>query len=139
MQRLADSSHVFLMGIGDAYGGLVELLSNNGKHYSHPPAQAQTKSAHRPENTTGKVTYVISFVAENSLQAVTRPTDDSVSGWYYQVSIKPEVPVKQTLCLNMFHLSPQSRHCPGSNVEAALPRFCGRKPRRLGSGAAPET
>jgi hypothetical protein len=30
--RLYDATQVFFMGVGDAYLGLVDLLSHNGKH-----------------------------------------------------------------------------------------------------------
>ncbi|KAI8943814.1 hypothetical protein NX059_001787 [Plenodomus lindquistii] len=65
-----DATQVFLMGIGDAYLGLVDLLS----HY---------------ENTTDEdspVEVLIGFVAETTIQSIKRATDDNIHHWYHDVS-----------------------------------------------------
>lgn len=48
---LSDRSHIFLMGVGDAYSGIIDLLSK------HPQAAEE-------------VDLTISFVAEHMLRSV---------------------------------------------------------------------
>ena len=47
-----------------------------------------------------RVTFIVSFVAENSLQSVRRPADDYISQWYYEVCILFHAHVRYTLLLN---------------------------------------
>jgi histone deacetylase 6 len=59
------------MGIGDAYLGLVDLLSHN-------------------ENCTdpdSPVECLIGFVGETTIQSIKRATDDTISSWYYSHSM----------------------------------------------------
>ncbi|KAL9080214.1 MAG: hypothetical protein Q9157_000997 [Trypethelium eluteriae] len=64
-----ESTHVFLLGIGDAYLGLINLLSNQ-------------------ESCTDRITFLISFVAETPLNRIRRPADeDEVARWFYQHSL----------------------------------------------------
>ncbi|OCK79599.1 hypothetical protein K432DRAFT_63137 [Lepidopterella palustris CBS 459.81] len=66
-----ESTDVFLMGVGAAYSGLIELLS---RHESCTDESSPIRS-------------VISFVAENPLQSVKRPADDYIGNWYHQHSL----------------------------------------------------
>ena len=43
------------------------------------------------ESCVDRVTFIVSFVAENSLQSVRRPADDYISQWYYEVSFFPHI------------------------------------------------
>ncbi|PZC92245.1 AcuC, Deacetylase, histone deacetylase and acetoin utilization protein [Pyrenophora tritici-repentis] len=66
-----EASQVFFMGIGDAYLGLVDLLSHN-------------------ENCTdpgSRVECLIGFVAETTIQSIKRAADDFISTWYYEHSM----------------------------------------------------
>ncbi|KAL6708309.1 Histone deacetylase hda1 [Coniothyrium glycines] len=66
-----DSTQVFFMGVGDAYLGLVDLLSVN-------------------ENCTdedGIVECLIGFVADSTIQSIKRATDDNISSWYHDHSM----------------------------------------------------
>lgn len=66
-----EATQVFLMGVGDAYLGLVDLLSHN-------------------ENCTdpdSPVECLIGFVAETTIQSIKRATDDTISSWYYSHSM----------------------------------------------------
>lgn len=58
---------LFILGIGDAYTGLINLMNTN-------------------ERCTEYIDYIFSFVAENVLQSVRRSTDDTVSEWYWKHS-----------------------------------------------------
>jgi histone deacetylase 6 len=63
------ATQVFLMGVGDAYLGLVDLIGRN-------------------ESTTeegSKIDMLIGFLAASTIQSVRRPTEDDVATWYYQV------------------------------------------------------
>lgn len=62
-----DATQVFLMGIGDAYHGLVDLLSLN---------ESTTESS-------SPVQCLIGFVAGTTIQSVKRATDDNISYWYH--------------------------------------------------------
>ncbi|KAF2633462.1 hypothetical protein BU25DRAFT_426991 [Macroventuria anomochaeta] len=62
-----EATQVFFMGIGDAYLGLVDLLSRN---------ETTTENGSRIE-------LIIGFVADSAIQSVKRPTDDDVGTWYY--------------------------------------------------------
>ncbi|KAI4946549.1 hypothetical protein J4E91_007237 [Alternaria rosae] len=66
-----EATQVFFMGIGDAYLGLVDLLSHN-------------------ENCTdpdSPVECLIGFVGETTIQSIKRATDDTISSWYYSHSL----------------------------------------------------
>ncbi|KAI4908918.1 hypothetical protein J4E90_008656 [Alternaria incomplexa] len=66
-----EATQVFFMGIGDAYLGLVDLLSHN-------------------ENCTdpdSPVECLIGFVGETTIQSIKRATDDTISSWYYSHSM----------------------------------------------------
>ncbi|KAF1833144.1 hypothetical protein BDW02DRAFT_589899 [Decorospora gaudefroyi] len=66
-----DATQVFFMGIGDAYLGLVDLLSHN-------------------ENCTDSdspVECLIGFVAETTIQSIKRATDDTIAAWYFAHSM----------------------------------------------------
>lgn len=72
------------MGIGDAYHGLVDLLSRNGERSSRRRDRLLTP----PESTTeegSKIELVIGFAADSTLQSIRRPTDDDIANWYYMV------------------------------------------------------
>ncbi|KAJ4990594.1 histone deacetylase [Stagonosporopsis vannaccii] len=63
----SDATQIFFMGIGDAYHGLVDLLS-------------------RTESTTeegSRVDFIIGFVADSAIQSIKRPTDDDIGQWYH--------------------------------------------------------
>lgn len=62
------SSHVFLMGIGDAYSAIIELLSH------HPTASED-------------VDLTVCFVAEHVLRSVQKSSDDSVAYRYHAQSL----------------------------------------------------
>ncbi|KAI9689327.1 MAG: Histone deacetylase hda1 [Bathelium mastoideum] len=67
--EIYESTHVFLLGIGDAYLGLINLLSSQ-------------------ESCTDRVTFVISFVAETPLNRIRRATDeDMMARWFYDHSL----------------------------------------------------
>ncbi|KAF2660148.1 hypothetical protein K491DRAFT_589511 [Lophiostoma macrostomum CBS 122681] len=62
-----DATQVYLMGIGAAYLGLVDLLSLN-------------------ENTTVEgtgVEHLIGFVSETPVHSIKRTTDDSIANWFF--------------------------------------------------------
>ncbi|OSS47788.1 hypothetical protein B5807_06562 [Epicoccum nigrum] len=63
----SDATQVFLMGIGDAYHGLVDLLSRN---------ESTTEEGSRIE-------LVVGFAADSTLQSIRRPTDDDIGTWYF--------------------------------------------------------
>ncbi|KAH3955578.1 hypothetical protein HBH64_124100 [Parastagonospora nodorum] len=62
-----DATQVFFMGIGDAYAGLVDLLSNY-------------ENCTEPDSV---VECLIGFVAETTIQSIKRPTDDTIALWYH--------------------------------------------------------
>lgn len=77
-----EAEYLFIIGIGDAYSGLIHLFNNNGS----PAHLSAVLSANRkPEHCTDSIDFIFSFVAENVLQSVRRQTDDYVSDWYYKV------------------------------------------------------
>ncbi|KAI9697741.1 MAG: Histone deacetylase hda1 [Bogoriella megaspora] len=55
--EIHEASHIFLLGIGDAYIGIIELLSNKPTCFP-------------------RITKTIAFVADNALKPVRRPADD---------------------------------------------------------------
>ncbi|KAF2129034.1 hypothetical protein P153DRAFT_357507 [Dothidotthia symphoricarpi CBS 119687] len=65
-----DATQVFLMGIGDAYLGLVDLLSLN-------------ENCTEPDSP---IACLIGFVAETAIQSIKRPTDDTIASWYFERS-----------------------------------------------------
>jgi histone deacetylase 6 len=66
------------MGIGDAYLGLVDLLSRN---------ESTTEE-------TSNLELIIGFVAESAISSVKRiNTDDDIGLWYHQV--RPQQPLTQ--------------------------------------------
>ncbi|KAF2033458.1 hypothetical protein EK21DRAFT_58471 [Setomelanomma holmii] len=65
-----DATQVFFMGIGDAYLGLVDLLSRN-------------EACTEPD---GIVECLIGFVADTTIQSIKRATDDMIAQWYYEHS-----------------------------------------------------
>ncbi|EOA88363.1 uncharacterized protein SETTUDRAFT_160266 [Exserohilum turcica Et28A] len=66
-----EATQVFLMGIGDAYLGLVDLLSHN-------------ENCTDPES---RVECLIGFVAGTTIQSIKRATDDTISSWYHSHSM----------------------------------------------------
>ena len=67
--EVQESTHIFLLGIGDAYLGLMNLLNNQ-------------------ESCTDRITFFISFVAETPLNRIRRATNDElVARWFYQRSL----------------------------------------------------
>ncbi|KAH8716962.1 hypothetical protein GQ44DRAFT_775716 [Phaeosphaeriaceae sp. PMI808] len=62
-----DATQVFFMGIGDAYLGLVDLLSNN----------------EQCSESESVIECLIAFVAETTIQSIKRATDDLIADWYY--------------------------------------------------------
>ncbi|KAJ4398464.1 Histone deacetylase hda1 [Didymella pomorum] len=66
-----NATQVFFMGIGDAYLGLVDLLSRN---------ESTTEE-------TSNLELIIGFVAESAISSVKRiNTDDDIGLWYHQHS-----------------------------------------------------
>lgn len=65
-----DASQVFFMGIGDAYLGLVDLLSHHENITEHDSS----------------VACLVGFVAETTIRSVKRATDDAIQSWYYDHS-----------------------------------------------------
>ncbi|KAF1810231.1 hypothetical protein P152DRAFT_105032 [Eremomyces bilateralis CBS 781.70] len=63
-----ENSHVFLMGVGAAYLGILDLISTN-------------------ETCTDQITGVISFISNQALLSVRRPTDDNIATWYWHHSL----------------------------------------------------
>ena len=64
-----ESTHIFLLGIGDAYLGLINLISNQ-------------------ESCTDRITFVMAFVAESPLNRVRRATDEEIlARWFYEHSL----------------------------------------------------
>ncbi|KAF2710887.1 putative histone deacetylase [Pleomassaria siparia CBS 279.74] len=66
-----DATQVFLMGIGAAYVGLVDLLSR---------FDATTES-------DSIVECLIGFVADCAINSIKKPTDDHIGTWYYAHSL----------------------------------------------------
>ncbi|KAF2826405.1 hypothetical protein CC86DRAFT_351075 [Ophiobolus disseminans] len=66
----SEATQVFFMGIGDAYLGLVDLLSNHDNCTKHDSI----------------VECLIGFVAETTIQSIKRATDDTIANWYYEHS-----------------------------------------------------
>ncbi|KAF2180195.1 putative histone deacetylase [Zopfia rhizophila CBS 207.26] len=65
-----DATQVFLMGVGAAYLGLVDLLSNH-------------ESCTEPDSP---IECLIGFVSETSIQSIKRATDDNIAMWYHEHS-----------------------------------------------------
>ncbi|KAI5294941.1 Histone deacetylase hda1 [Ascosphaera acerosa] len=66
--RVSDATHIFLLGIGDAYQGLSSLLINDERVYA-------------------KVTGVISLVADNPVRSLASSTNPWLSRWYRDNSL----------------------------------------------------
>ncbi|KAL2350454.1 histone deacetylase [Cryomyces antarcticus] len=63
------ATHVFFLGVGDAYKGLTDLLNTN-------------------ENCADRITYVVNFVAASTaFQGVKGNSNEQLSSWYYQHSL----------------------------------------------------
>lgn len=88
--RPYDATQVFFMGIGDAYLGLVDLLSIYGKHQT-PSEHDNANSQEQCTEPDGAVELLIGFVAETTIQSIKRTTDDTIANWYYTVS--PSLPL----------------------------------------------
>jgi histone deacetylase 6 len=87
MNRLHDATQVFFMGIGDAYIGLVDFLSNYGKlTYKDKQRTKLTISSEDCTDPESVVECLIGFVAETTIQSIKRPTDDTIAHWYHAVS-----------------------------------------------------
>lgn len=87
MNRLHDATQVFFMGIGDAYIGLVDFLSNYGKlTYKHEQRTKLMISSEDCTDPDSVVECLIGFVAETTIQSIKRPTDDTIAHWYHAVS-----------------------------------------------------
>ncbi|KAJ9665365.1 Histone deacetylase hda1 [Coniosporium apollinis] len=65
-----NATHIFLMGIGTAYLGVLDLISS-----------------HERTTESNKVDLVICFVADNPLNTVKRPADDNITNWYHEHSL----------------------------------------------------
>jgi hypothetical protein len=105
------------MGIGDAYIGLVDFLSNYGKLTYRD--EQRTKLMISSEDCTDPdsvVECLIGFVAETTIQSIKRPTDDTIAHWYHAVSLNSIILAKRTLTLG----------------SAALQDLCQEQPLRLG-------
>uniref|UniRef100_A0A093V872 Histone deacetylase n=1 Tax=Talaromyces marneffei PM1 TaxID=1077442 RepID=A0A093V872_TALMA len=63
-----EATHIFFIGVGDAYYGVANLLINRDSIYQ-------------------RVNSVISFVAENPVRAVASPTQTWLSRWYKDNSL----------------------------------------------------
>ena len=97
--EINEATHIYLLGIGAAYTGVVWLLGNE-------------------ERCQDRVDEVIAFVAESSIIGVSRPADDGVSTWYYQHSTifvatnhyfwNPDRPKKQRKRYGTLKQSPHS-------------------------------
>lgn len=77
------------MGIGDAYLGLVDLLSNNGQlsTANNNTIMRLTNCAESCTDDGTTVECLIGFVADTSVQAIKRATDDTIQHWYHAVSL----------------------------------------------------
>jgi histone deacetylase 6 len=73
------------MGVGDAYLGLVDLLSNNGEHLIILPTKPFTNISENCTDPDSVVECLIGFVAESTIQSIKRATDDTIANWYYAV------------------------------------------------------
>ncbi|KAL5114205.1 Histone deacetylase hda1 [Pleosporales sp. CAS-2024a] len=81
-----DATQVFFMGIGEAYIGLVDLLSNYGKFSMMRIDLVSKIVMEYTENCTESdsvVECLIAFVAGTPIQPIKRPTDDSIGMWYH--------------------------------------------------------
>ncbi|KKY25385.1 putative histone deacetylase [Diplodia seriata] len=64
---LGENTHKFFMGVGAAYGGILDLLGEN-------------------DDCTKETDHTFAFIAENSLQSIKKLTDDYIGDWYYNSS-----------------------------------------------------
>ncbi|KAI9655211.1 MAG: Histone deacetylase hda1 [Alyxoria varia] len=80
--EIGDSSHIFFMGIGDAYAGMIDLMKK------HPTALQTIHS-------------IYGFLAQNTLRSVEDPDRDEIAKIYYR---------KSTIYLSTLHpaLSPNN-------------------------------
>lgn len=74
------------MGIGDAYLGLVDLISHNGKSPLHTSLWININFAENTSEPDSPVECLIGFVTGGTLQSIKRATDDTIATWYYAVS-----------------------------------------------------
>jgi histone deacetylase 6 len=79
------------MGIGDAYHGLVDLLSRNGNIPPDVRAQLLTLLESTTEEGS-RIELVIGFAADSTLQSIRRPTDDEIGTWYFMVCKRVSTP-----------------------------------------------
>jgi hypothetical protein len=78
------------MGIGDAYIGLVDFLSNYGKFtYKDEQIMKLTISSEDCTDPDSVIECLIGFVAETTIQSIKRPTDDTIAHWYHAVNYTP--------------------------------------------------
>ena len=71
------------MGIGDAYHGLVDLLSRNGNILSNVRLLLTLLESTTEEGS--RIELVVGFAADSTLQSIRRPTDDDIGTWYFMV------------------------------------------------------
>ncbi|OJD28706.1 histone deacetylase [Diplodia corticola] len=64
---LGENTHKFFMGVGAAYGGILDLLGEN-------------------DDCSKETDHTFAFIAENSLQSIKKLTDDYIGDWYYNNS-----------------------------------------------------
>jgi hypothetical protein len=76
------------MGIGDAYLGLVDLLSHYGKQLLGF-TRISADSVEQCTEPDSIVQCLFGFVAETTLQSIKRNTDDTIANWYYTVNRLP--------------------------------------------------
>jgi len=83
--RVNDSKDIILMGIGAAYAGVVWLLSNEGTKSKNWINITNANLGLFTEAYQDRVKHVVGFVADSSILGVSRPADDGVSSWYFNV------------------------------------------------------
>jgi histone deacetylase 6 len=79
------------MGIGDAYHGLVDLLSRNGNILPDVWLQLLTLLESTTEEGS-RIELVVGFAANSTLQPIRRPTDDDIGTWYFMVCKRVAAP-----------------------------------------------
>ncbi|ORY18010.1 hypothetical protein BCR34DRAFT_583276 [Clohesyomyces aquaticus] len=66
-----ESTQVFLMGVGHAYQGLLEMLSTYENCTDHDSV----------------IQCIIGFISDSALASIKRTTDDNITQWYYNHSL----------------------------------------------------
>jgi histone deacetylase 6 len=84
--RPNEATEIFFFGIGDAYGGLANLIINKGGF--HPPIQSNSKLtfASHEDRVYNRISGVVSVVGNNHLRPIYSHTQTWLSKWYKEVS-----------------------------------------------------